>query len=74
MYIPPSNSNPGGISVYVNNKLDYFIRDDLSKLGDDSESVLIESKKKRKVKVYCVVVQVYVPQNSMAPQNIHRYQ
>ena len=56
MYIPPSNSNPDGIPIYVNNKLDHFIRDDLSKLGDDFELVLIEIK--RKVKVYCVVVSV----------------
>ena len=48
MYIPPSNSNPSGIPIYVNNKLDHIIRDDLSKLGDDFELVLIEIKRKER--------------------------
>ena len=39
MYTQPSNSNTGGVAIYVNNKLDHFIRDDLSKLDDDFESV-----------------------------------
>ena len=28
MYNHPSNSNAGGVAIYVNNKLDHFTRDD----------------------------------------------
>ena len=47
MYTQPSNSNAGGVAIYVNNKLDHFKRDDLGKLDDDFESVWIEIKKKK---------------------------
>ena len=46
MYTEPSNSNAGGVAIYMNNKLDHFIRDDLSKLDDDFQSVWIEIKNK----------------------------
>ena len=47
MYTQPSNSNAGGVVIYVNNKLDHFLRDDLSKLDDDFESVWTEIKNKK---------------------------
>ena len=42
MNTQPSNSNAGGVAIYVNNKLDHFLRDDLCKLDDDFQSMWIE--------------------------------
>ena len=39
VYTQPSNSNGGGIALYVNNKLAHLERNDLGKLDDDDFSV-----------------------------------
>ena len=41
VYTQPSNSNAGGVALYVNNKLDHLERNDLGKL-DDFESIYMD--------------------------------
>ena len=47
VYTQPSNSNAGGVGLYVNNKLDHLERNDLGKLDDDFESIWTEIKNKK---------------------------
>ena len=52
-YTQPSNSNAGGVALYVYNKLDHTERNDLGKLDDDFESIWTEIKNKKGENFLC---------------------
>ena len=53
MHTQPTKSAPGGVAIYVNNKLDHFERKDLSILHEDFESIWVEMKNKRGKNFLC---------------------
>ena len=44
MHTQPSQSNAGGVAIYIDEKLDHFKRDDLSKHDESFEAVWVEIK------------------------------
>ena len=53
MYSQSSKSASNGVAIYVNNKLDHFMKDDLSVIEDDSESLWIEIKSNKGKNIMC---------------------
>ena len=47
MHTQPSQSNAGGVAVYIDEKLDHIKRDDLSKYDENFEAVWVEIKNKK---------------------------
>ena len=64
-----SNSSSGGVALYVKFNLDHFIREDLSVLEDEFETLWVEIKMLR-IKIFSVAVligiQILTLRNSMA--------
>ena len=52
-----SNSEAGGVALYVKSNLDYIIRDDLNVLENEFETIWVEIKNK-KVKMYSAAVHI----------------
>ena len=47
------NSSAGGVALYVKSNLDHFVRDDLSILEDEFETIWIEIKNTKGQNVLC---------------------
>ena len=58
IYSQHSNSETGGVALYVKSNLDYIIRDDLNVLENEFETIWVEIKNKKKVKMYSAAVHI----------------
>ena len=53
MYTQTSKSAAGGVTIYVNDKLDHVSKDNLNIIDDDFEAVWIEIKSKQSKNIVC---------------------
>ena len=56
LHTQPSKSSRGGCAIYVNSHLDHIIRDDLSTLDDNYETLWVEIKNYRSKNFLCCYV------------------
>lgn len=52
----PTLSNAGGVGIYINNKLNYCVRDDLNSVDSEAESLWIEIDNHKNKNVICGVI------------------
>ena len=53
LHSQPSKSSAGGVALYVKSNLDHFVRDDLSSLEDEFETLWIEIKNTKDKNILC---------------------
>ena len=70
LHSQPSKSSAGGVALYVKSNLDHFVRDDLSSLEDEFETLWIEIKNIKDKIILCCCVYRH-PDTDMKKFNDH---